>query len=132
VCWFIEVTVVLENSIPSVRNAFREPKAEGPLEVNGSFPTYEIVSKAGCACDLVDEDADGLMLAKEVPSLIEGLIEQEPVKRLHLCFWWGSPGEHPDREEARLDWPDFKALNNSHRLRPDVEYRITSLAKYAR
>ena len=131
-CWFIEVTVVLEKNIPLVRGAFREPKTEGLLGVKGSFPTYEIVSESGCACDLVEEDDEGLMLVKEVPSLIEELLAQEPVKRLHLCLWWGGPNEHPDREQARLDWPEFAALNNRHRLRADVEYRVTNLAKYAR
>lgn len=124
--------MVLEKNIPSVRGAFREPKAEGPLEVDGSFPTYEIVSEDGCACGLVEQDDEGLMLVEEVPSLLEGLMAQKPVKRLHVCLWWGGLDEHHDREEARLDWPDFKVLNNSHRLRSDVEYRVTNLAKYTR
>lgn len=131
-CWFLEVTVVLGKNIPSVRGAFREPKAEGPLEVKGNFPTYEIASEDGCACDLVEQDDEGLMLVKEVPSLLEGLIAQKPVKRLHMCFGWGGPDEHHDRQEVRLDWPDFKALNNGHRPRSGVEYRVTNPAKYTR
>ncbi|UCD52714.1 MAG: hypothetical protein JSW27_08760 [Phycisphaerales bacterium] len=71
-CWFIEVTVVLEKDIPSVRDAFREPRGEGPLKVDGTFPTYQVVSEEGCACNLVDQDDEGLKLADEVPLLLEG------------------------------------------------------------
>ncbi|UCD52713.1 MAG: hypothetical protein JSW27_08755 [Phycisphaerales bacterium] len=60
------------------------------------------------------------------------MIGQEPVKRLHVCLWWGELGSRNVRDEKRLDWLEFKALNDSHQLCADVDYRLTNRAKYRR
>lgn len=129
-CWHIEITVVLEKDIPSVRAAFREPERQGLLRLEGDFPIYWVVNEQGCACGAVEESTTGVTVTEESLAFVEDLILQEPVKRLHVRVWWGDGGERPGREEARLDWPDFQSLNGSHQLTPGVVYRVNNLAKY--
>ncbi len=124
-CYFVKLTVILQNDIPSIRSKFKSPTGQKGAWVQGKFPDYWITDKH-CSCDLVRDKGTTLI---DVPDIVKEFLALEEIKRIDLIWYWGDEPKVP-MDIIKIDFPEFIIANDHSQLKVDTLYRVSEMSKF--
>jgi hypothetical protein len=130
VCWFIHFRVVLQKDTPQARGQIG-PLPKGCAVCTSTFPVMTIPDGM-CGCSYILGDGGGII--SEAVSTLRHYLAQPPTKRVEVWWRWesGLAVPNPPVTECSIDLNDFLAQNTTQQLKPEIRYRITNPAKFAR